>query len=126
MADSQIVLDFPLLSRKPVHVDFSGGRLSSDGGLVLLAHLAQRLRLCERVAACITDPRLPERVQHPLQALIQQRVYQMAAGYEDAHDATFLRHDPVLKLAVGRPPQSGEPLASQPTLSRLEGHVTEA
>jgi hypothetical protein len=126
MSDSQPVLHFPLLARKPVHLDFSGGALSSDGGLLLLAHLDRHLRLTQRVAACLHDPRRPERVHHPLLDLLRQRIYQIAAGYEDCNDATALRHDPALKLAVGRSPQTGADLASQPTLSRLESHVTEA
>src|SRR5262249_60187643 len=106
VSDSQPVLNFPLLSRKPVQVAFSGGSLSSDGGLLLLAQLDQKLRLTERVAACLHDPRLPERVQHPLLDLLRQRIYQIAAGYEDANDATALRADPALKVAAGRCPTS--------------------
>jgi hypothetical protein len=123
MADSQTAMSFPLPSGKPVQVDFSGGRLSSDGGLPLLAQLDRRLRLTERVAACIHDPRRPDRVQHPLLDLVRQRVYQIAAGYEDANDANPLRSDPALKIAVGRGPESDPDLASQPTLSRLEQQV---
>jgi hypothetical protein len=123
MSDSQTVMSFPLPSGKPVQVDFTGGRLSSDGGLPLLAQLDRSLRLSERVAACIHDPRRPERVQHPLLDLVRQRVYQIAAGYEDANDATALRSDPALKIAVGRGPASEPDLASQPTLSRLEQQV---
>jgi hypothetical protein len=125
MSDSHSVLNFPLLARKPVSVDFSGGSLSSDGGLLLLAQLDRKLRLTERVAACLHDPRRPNRVQHARIDLLRQRVYQMAAGYEDANDATALRHDPAFKLAVGRPPRSGADLASQPTLSRLEATIAE-
>jgi hypothetical protein len=126
MSDSQPVMHFPLLGRKPVQVDFTGGSLSSDGGLLLLAQLDQRLGLTARVAACLSDPRLPERIRHSLRDLIRQRVYQIAAGYEDANDATTLRRDPALKVAVGRCPHSDPDLASQPTLSRLEHTVTEA
>ena len=126
MTDSQAGLEFPLLSKKPVEVDFSGGRLSSDGGLLLLAQLDRTIGLTERVTACLTDPRLASRVQHALLDLIRQRVYQLAAGYEDANDANRLRADPVLKVAVGRAPVSGADLASQPTLSRLEGWIAEA
>src|SRR6266478_5780001 len=125
MADSSAPLSFPLLSRKPVELDFSGGDLSSDGGLLLLAQLDRQVRLTERVAACIHDPRLPERVAHPLLDLVRQRVYQIAAGYEDCNDANRLRADPALKIAVGRRPQSDPNLASQPTLSRLESSVSE-
>jgi hypothetical protein len=126
MTCSQLTLNFPLLSRKPLQVDFTGGRLSSDGGLVLLAQLDQKLRLTERVAACLHDPRLPERIHHPLLDLLRQRLYQIAAGYEDANDATSLRADPALKVAVGRCPISADDLASQPTLCRLEKVVTSA
>lgn len=124
MSDSQTVMSFPLLSGKPVQVDFSGGRLSSDGGLPLLAQLDRRLRLTERVAARLQDPRLAVRIQHPLLDLVRQRVYQIAAGYADANDATTLRGDPALKVAVGRGPESDPDLASQPTLSRLEQQVS--
>jgi hypothetical protein len=126
ISDSHSVLQFPLLGRKPVQVDFTGGSLSSDGGLVLLAHLDQQLGLTQRVAACLNDPRLPERIRHTLLDLIRQRVYQIVAGYEDANDATSLRADPALKVAVGRCPHSDPDLASQPTLSRLESTLTEA
>jgi hypothetical protein len=126
MSDSQPVVNFPLLCRKPVQVDFSGGSLSSDGGLLLLAQLDRRLRLTEQVAACLQDPRRKKSVRHSLLDLLRQRVYQIAAGYEDANDATTLRHDPALKLAVGRLPLSGADLGSQPTLSRLEATLAEA
>jgi hypothetical protein len=126
MSDSQTVMSFPLPCGKPVVVDFTGGRLSSDGGLPLLAQLDRRLRLTERVAAVLQDPRLAERIQHPLLDLVRQRVYQIAAGYEDANDATALRGDPALKVAVGRTPESDPDLASQPTLSRLEQQVSPA
>lgn len=125
MSDSQSVLNFPLLARKPVVADFSGGSLSSDGGLLLLAHLDHSLHLTQAVAACLHDPRRQASVQHSRLDLIRQRVYQIAAGYEDANDATHLRHDPALKLACGRAPRSGADLASQPTLSRLEATITE-
>src|SRR5436853_7055621 len=94
MADSRTPLSFPLLSRKPVELDFSGGDLSSDGGLLLLAQLDRQVGLTERVAACIRDTRLPERVRHSLLELIRQRVYQIAAGYEDCNDGDRLRRDP--------------------------------
>lgn len=126
MDHSQAALDFPLLARKPLQVDFSGGTLSSDGGLVLLAQLDRELRLTERVATLIRDDRLPERIRHPLLDLLRQRVYQIAAGYEDCNDATRLREDPALKVAVGRRPQTDPDLASQPTLSRLERQIAEA
>jgi Transposase DDE domain group 1 len=126
MTCSSLALDFPLLPRKPVQVDFTGGSLSSDGGLLLLAQLDRQIGLTERAAACLAEWRLPGRVQHSLLSLLRQRLYQIAAGYEDCNDATTLRFDPALKLAVGRAPTSGADLASQPTLCRLEQMITEA
>src|SRR3954453_6807778 len=107
MANSGTPLLFPLLGKKPVQVDFTGGSLSTDGGLLLLAELDRKVGLTKRAAACLTDARLPERVRHYLLELGRQRVYQIAAGYEDCNDADTLRSDPALKVAVGRAPRSG-------------------
>ena len=118
-------LSLPLLPRQEVRVDFAGGELSSDGGWLLLALLDQKLRLTERMAAAIQDPRREDRVRHALPALLRQRIYQIAQGYQDANDAQTLRHDPLLKVAVGRPPR-GPSLAGQSTLSRWENWVSAA
>src|ERR1700730_11354536 len=106
MSDSHSVLQFPLLGRKPVQVDFTGGSLSSDGGLVLLAHLDQQLGLTQRVAACLKDPRLPERIPRPLLDLTAGVLSGSGRGYGAANDAPSLRADPDLKVAVGRCPHS--------------------
>src|SRR5438067_1774795 len=110
MSHSQASLDFPLLPRKPVQASFTGGNLSSDGGLLLLAQLDRRIGLTERAAGCLREWRLPERVKHSLLDLVRQRVYQIAAGYEDCNDADTLRSDPALKVAVGRSPTSAPDL----------------
>jgi hypothetical protein len=101
---------------------FDGGRLTSDGGLPWLAEADHALGLCHALAACIPDWRRAH-VQHALEALVRQRVFHIACGYEDQNEATTLRHDPVLKLVCGQRPESGAPLASQPTLCRLENAV---
>jgi hypothetical protein len=98
---------------------FDGGRLSSDGGLLVLREVEQRLRVAERLAACIQDPRDPERTVHRLADIIGFRLLAIAAGYEDGNDATSLRTDPVFKMALDRLP-SGRDLCSQSTISRLE------
>ena len=122
---SQLPLSFPALAgKKPVVADFTGGHLSSDGGLLLLAELDRRLSLTARLVAGLQDRRAPAKVQQPLLDLFRQRVYQIACGYEDANDAATLRADPLFKSAVGRAPASGRDLGSQPTLSRLENGVT--
>jgi hypothetical protein len=72
----------------------------------------------------LTDEREQAKVKHPLSQLISQRVYQIAAGYEDANDSNHLRHDPIFKIACDKVPLPGEELlASQPTMSRLENQV---
>jgi len=109
---------------KAVVLAFDGGRLSSDAGLVLLKDPDEQLGLTRALAAVLQDPRDPRRVHFTLHDLLKQRVLQIAAGYEDANDATTLRHDPIFKLLLDRLPDSGAPLASQPTLSRFENHVS--
>jgi hypothetical protein len=105
---------------KPVQVTFDGGRLTSDGGVLMLAEIERRLGIAERLARCIEDPRAPERVEHGLAEMIRFRALLIAAGYEDANDCDALRADPAFKMAVGRLPESGADLCSQPTISRLE------
>jgi hypothetical protein len=109
---------------KAVDLDFDGGRLSSDAGLVLLKDPDEQLGLTQGLAAVLKDSRDPRRVHFTLHDLLKQRVLQIAAGYEDANDANTLRHDPIFKLLLGRLPDTGAPLASQPTISRFENHVS--
>jgi hypothetical protein len=101
---------------------FDGGRLTSDGGLPWVAEADRALGLCAALVGCIPDWRRGP-VRHSLEALVRQRVFQIACGYADQDDADALRADPLLKLACGRLPESGADLASQPTLSRLENAV---
>lgn len=107
---------------RPLDATFDLDALTSDGGLVWLREADAALGLSAALAAEIPEwRRRPGR--HALVTLIQQRLYQIACGYEDQNDATTLRHDPLLKQVCGRLPLSGLPLASQPTLSRLENAV---
>jgi len=112
---------FPLPT-KPVVVRADGGALTSDAGVLLLRRFDARLGLTRRLAECLADRRDPAKLRHDLRALLRQRIYQIALGYEDCNDADRLRSDPALKLAVGRAPAEAD-LASQPTLSRLENAV---
>ena len=105
---------------KPVQVTFDAGRLTSDGGVLLLAEIERSLGIAERLARCIEDPRAPDRIQHTVAEMIRFRAFLIAAGYEDANDCDALRADPAFKMAVGRLPESGAELCSQPTISRLE------
>ena len=116
---SHISLQIP----KEIRVDFSGGNLSSDGGVVLLAQLDGNLGLTERLASCIGEWRQYGKIQHSIVEMLRQRIFQIACGYEDCNDADTLRKDPVFKAAAGQCPESGKDLSSQPTLSRLENAV---
>src|SRR2546430_16266509 len=89
---------------KAVVTRFDGGRLSSEGGLLALREIESRLGLADRLAACVKDPRAPERVVHRLAEIIRFRMLMIAAGYEDGHDADSLRADPLFKLALDRLP----------------------
>src|SRR5271169_6035865 len=104
---------------KAVVARFDGGQLSSEGGLLALREIERRLGLADRLAGCLRDPRMPEKVVHRLAEIIRFRVLMIAAGYEDGNDANTLRGDPMFKLALDRLP-SGEELCSQSTVSRLE------
>ncbi len=99
---------------------FDGGRITSDGGILWLAVTDRELGLCEAIAEHVPEWRGGRSVRHSLATLVRQRVYQIACGYEDQNDADTLRTDPLLKLVLGRLPETGADLASQPTLSRLE------
>lgn len=104
---------------KSVVARFDGGMLSSDSGVLALVEVEKRLRVADRLAGCIDDPRRPEQSVHSLVDMIGFRMQMIAAGYEDGNDANRLRADPVFKMARDTPP-SGRDLASQSTLCRLE------
>ena len=104
---------------KPIEARFDGACMSSDGGLLALREVEQRLTIASRLAGCLRDPRDPSRVVHGLDEIIRTRMLMIAAGYEDGNDADTLRRDPMFKLAMGRLPDDGD-LCSQPTISRLE------
>lgn len=99
-------------------VDFAGGEITSDAGLVILREFDDRLGLTDAVLRRLEEPRDARYVTHALPTLVRQRLYQIVAGYEDVNDAATLRHDPALQIVAGN--GSATALGSQPTLSRLE------
>ena len=123
-------LEFHALGRREVVGRFDGGRITSDGGGLLLREVDQRIGLMARVAKCFTDWRHPGSVEHKVGTLVAQRVYGLALGYEDLNDHDTLRSDSVLALLVGQSDLTGErrvrerdrghALASSSTLNRLE------
>lgn len=118
--DTTLPFSFPAVARKPVTAAFDGGRLTSDGGVILLAMAERRLGIADRLARIFPDRRDPARITHSLADMIRARIFAICCGYEDADDLDRLRTDPAFKLACGRLPDTGEDLCSQPTLSRLE------
>jgi hypothetical protein len=118
--DTPLPFDLPAVRRKKLTVDFNGGNQSSDAGLLLLREAERKLGVCRRLAAAMPDRRDPDRILHEMIEMVAARAMAIACGYKDAIDHDRLRHDPLLKIAVGRHPESGAPLASQSTISRLE------
>ena len=118
--DTVLPFDLPSVAHKKVSVGFDGGQLSSDAGVLVLRGVEKKLGLAARLASCMRDRRNPERIVHPLEEMLRLRMFAIAAGYEDADDCDSLRYDPIFKMAVGHAPESGDPLCSQPTMSRLE------
>ena len=118
--DTGLLFDLPSVVRKKVSAAFDGGRITSDGGVALLALADRRIGIIDRIASLIDDPRSPTMVTHSVASILRARVLAIACGYEDANDLGRLRGDPAFKLACGRLPDSGVDLCSQPTVSRWE------
>lgn len=104
----------------PVDLSFDAPEVSSDGGVILLRQMDERLGLTAGFAACLPDGRDPARVLHDRCEQSRQRIFQIALGYADCNDADSLRWDPLLTTACDRTPQDRIGLSSQPTLSRFE------
>ena len=115
-----LAFDLPAVGRKKLTVDFDGGNQSSDGGVLLLRQAEARIGVCRRIAEAMPDRRDPTRVGHTMDDLVKSRAFAIACGHEDAIDLDLLRNDPGFKLALGRCPESGEALASQSTVTRME------
>jgi Transposase DDE domain group 1 len=123
-------LDFPILGARQVLASFDGGDISSDGGSLLLRKTEEVTAIVHQFAACFTDHRNPELIEHALEHLVAQRVYALALGYEDLNDHDDLRRDPLLATVVGkldptgqlrvRRRDKGKALAGKSTLNRLE------
>ena len=114
---------FPDLFNKPLVATFDQPHASSDGGAVLLKAADARYGLIEGLARGLVDDRQPGKVRHALEDLLAQRIFGLACGHPDANDADRLADDPIHKLLLGRDPIAGDPLASQPTISRFENQV---
>lgn len=112
----QGVLDFGRCQRRVVTADFSGGDISSDGGVLLLREVDRRIGLTPAMARVLGDGRRQASCDHRLVSLLRQRVFALALGYEDVNDHDHLRHDGALQTACGRV----EALGSSSTVGRVE------
>ena len=126
MNATPLPFDLPAVARKKLTVDFDGGKQSSDAGLLLLRGAEKKIGVCARLTDAMRDRRDPTRVRHDMFELVSARVLAIACGHEDGNDLDWLRHDPALKMAVGRCPETGAALASQSTISRFENAPTKA
>ncbi|MCI0664650.1 MAG: IS1380 family transposase, partial [Acidobacteria bacterium] len=110
--------------------EFNGGTITSDGGVLLLKEVEAKRQIIKQFAACFTDHRDQEKIEHPVEDLLAQRIYGLALGYEDINDHDLIRKDPLLAAVVGKSDPSGEhrrraadrgsALAGKSTLNRLE------
>jgi Transposase DDE domain group 1 len=116
---NQTAFPFEAHFSRQVVAGFDGARMTTDGGALLLRAVDRKIDLLKRVAACFTDARAPERVEHALPELLAQRIYALTLGYEDLNDHEELRRDPLLALLAGKR-ELAEPLAGKSTLNRLE------
>jgi Transposase DDE domain group 1 len=108
---------------KPLTTNRDAGNLSSNGGLVVLREAELRLGVAAVIAGPLPDRRDPLLITHTYADMVLARMMMIAAGHEDCDDIDRLTIDPVLKMACGRCPESGDDLMSQPTLSRLENRA---
>lgn len=126
----QGVFQFQAHGSKKVTADFSGGHLSSDGGLLFIRELEGKLKLIEKLAGCFRDLRTQCLVEHSVEELLKQRIGALALGYEDLNDHNRLRYDPLCALMAGKTDvlgqdrlaqeDKGKALAAHSTLNRME------
>src|SRR5882724_11277497 len=117
---TQFVFGFHPQKRREIRAQFDGGAITSDGGGLLLREVEKRIGILRQFAACFTDYRNPDLIEHTVEELVAQRVYGLALGYEDLNDHEELRNDPLLAVLVEKADPSSQVLAGKSTLNRLE------
>jgi hypothetical protein len=120
---SRDLFGYEVVEGRLVVAAFDGGQVTTDAGALLLGATDQAIRLVDRFAACFADGRAPTQVEHSVRAMVAQRVFGIALGYEDLVDHDQLRHDPVVAALAGKLTAKRKgcaPLAGKSTLNRLE------
>jgi len=113
-------VEYTRFKRRKVEAEFTGGDITSDGGVMLLREVDKKINLTARIAKVLEDPRCKGKVRHPLLPMLRQRIYGIALGYEDLNDHSTLRKDKAIQTAVER----DRDLASSSTLCRFENRVS--
>lgn len=121
---SEAILELFPIQNKKVEISYTGEKVSSDGGALLLKEIDNQINLISGIYSCIEDERDLRYVKHELKELLTQRVFQIACGYEDANDCDSLKDDQIFKICAEKLPQSEASLASQPTMSRFENSIS--
>ena len=114
---------FQAVSGRKVVAGFDGGSVTSDAGALLLGRADAAVGLVDRLASCFEDHRDPRFVEHDVRALVGQRVFGIAPGYEDPVGHDVLRHDPIMAVLAGKLRSKRSdcaPVAGKSTLNRLE------
>jgi hypothetical protein len=120
---SRDLFGYEVVESRQVVAAFDGGEVTSDAGALLLGATDRAIRLVERFASCFADGRVQTQVEHSVAAMVAQRIFGLALGYEDLIDHDQLRHDPVLATLAGKLQAKRKgcaPLAGKSTLNRLE------
>jgi hypothetical protein len=123
MDNSTLLFDIPASCSREIIARFDGGDLSSDAGLLLVAQADERIGLTAAMASALSEQRQKGKIRFDLLTLLRERIYAIAAGYEDCNDLDTLRDDPTLRVACRSDLDDDSTLASQPTLSRFENAV---
>ena len=105
---------------RQIVAEFSGGRITSDAGSLLLKETDTKMNLLTRFSQCFADRRNPLLIEHTMEQMLRQRVYGLALGYEDLNDHDLLRLDPLLGVMAGKAEPGADLLAGKSTLNRME------
>jgi len=124
ITDCATQLNLWTIGAQAVTVDFQGGRIVTDAGLLALRQLDKQLGVVAGLAERLPDPRAQKFVTHTRERLLVQEVYQILAGYEDCNDAQDLRRDPLFQILADLAPDDAQPLASGSTLARFQQAYT--
>jgi len=119
----QETLELFSVKNKPIELKYSGEKISTDGGLLLLKEVDNQINIISDFANCIDDQRDLRYIDHSVPEILSQRIYQIAAGYEDALDCNALKEDAIIKLCANKLPEKDGDLGSQSTMSRFENSV---